>query len=357
MIRNHPNVRRGAALVAGGLFAVANVGGVAAHGPDPTLSDSFFGPNQALTFDWRSGSTPPANLRTAIKAAAADVNATRASRAATFVAKDGAPNPIGYGLGATCGAGGIACFTRNAPNGFTMWFREQGHRFDWGALDWCQFDDAAGNGCFDVETIALDEFGHVEGLDHHVNRADASDYEDAVVQTVSHAKPAVGWNQHRFGACDVATLQREYDVLNSSTPYSTCLDLDTDLALAASTPSVTSGGTVALSATLDVGDLASYERLRNNPISGRTVTLQRRAFGATTWITVGSMPAGSVAGTYVLAQRITASWEYRAVFKAPTGEGIGGSTSPTVSVRAVGCATTVCPQIVRPTAAFRTSAR
>ena len=65
---------------------------------------------------------------------------TRAARsqAATFAYDAGGSNPIGYGAGATCGVNGLACFTRDAPDGFTMWLREQGHVFDWGTLKWCQ---------------------------------------------------------------------------------------------------------------------------------------------------------------------------------------------------------------------------
>ena len=40
---------------------------------------------------------------------------------------------------------------------------------DWGTLKWCQAYASPPNGCYDAETIALDEFGHVEGLNHHVN--------------------------------------------------------------------------------------------------------------------------------------------------------------------------------------------
>ena len=76
-----------------------------------------------------------------------------------------------------------------------MWLREQGHVFDWGTLKWCQAYATAPNGCYDAETIALDEFGHVEGLNHHVNYSSDSDYDDAVVQTFSRTKPAAGWNR------------------------------------------------------------------------------------------------------------------------------------------------------------------
>ena len=72
--------------------------------------------------------------KTAIKAAAGDANASRASKAATFTYDASGASPIGYGAGATCGVNGLACFTRDVPDDFTMWFREQGHVFDWGTL-------------------------------------------------------------------------------------------------------------------------------------------------------------------------------------------------------------------------------
>lgn len=334
--------------VAGLSFALALVllAGLAAttvgHGPDPVLAGPLFAQNQALLFDWRSGAAPPAAIKTAIKAAAADATATRASKAATFAYDANGTNPIGYGVGATCGPNGIACFTRDAPDGFTMWFREQGHAFDWGTLKWCQSYASPPNGCFDAETIALDEFGHVEILNHHVNYADERDFEDAVVQTVSRAKPQAGWNTHRFGTCDVATLQREYDVPTTTAKYSTCLDLSTTLTIAASPVAVAYGGTASLTATLKVADVAAYERLRGNPVSGRTVSLQRRVLGTTTWIAVGTMAVGS-SGTYSLAVKLQSATEFRAIFKTPTDEGLNADTSPAVTVAVAGCSTPPCP--------------
>ena len=251
---------------------------------------------RSCDFRWRAGAVPSAAIKTAITEAAADVTASRASRAATFAYDASGPNPIGYGAGATCGVNGLACFTRDAPDGFTMWLREQGHVFDWGTLKWCQAYTTAPNGCYDAETIALDEFGHVEGLNHHVNYSSDSDYDDAVVQTFSRTKPAAGWNRHTFGRCDVATLQVKYDVTSSTAKYSTCLDLATVLTLARSPASIPTGGTATLTATLKVGSSSSYGRLSGNVVGGRTVTLQRRAPGATAWVTVGTMPAGGSAG-------------------------------------------------------------
>jgi hypothetical protein len=312
-------------------------GGAAAHGPDPVLSGGPFGQNQVLRFRWRAGSEPAAVIKTAIKAAATGANASRASKAATFTYDASGPSPIGYGAGATCGVNGLACFTRNAPNDFTMWFREQGHVFDWGTLKWCQAYASPPNGCYDAENIALDEFGHVEGLNHHVNYASDSDYEDAVVQTYSRTKPSAGYNKHAFGRCDVARLQMMYDMLLASAKFSTCLDMSTVLTITASSTQIVVGGSTTLTATLKVVDADAYGKLGGNSVSGRAVTLQRRAAGTTTWIAVATMPAGSGNGTYVLAQRPGSATEYRAVFATPSNEGINGDSSPAVRVDVTGC--------------------
>lgn len=318
-------------------------GGAAAHSPDPVLAGGAFAQNQDLKFSWRAGAVPVAAIQTAIKAAAAAATATRGSRAATFTYAATGLNPIGYGLGATCGPNGIACFTRNAPDGFTMWLREQGHVFDWGTLKWCQTYAVPPNGCYDAETIALDEFGHVEILAHHVNFADSSDYEDAVVQTFSRTKPQAGWNMHAFGACDVATLQREYDMANWTARYSTCNLLSTTLTVVAPA-TVVYGGSATVVATLKVADLAAYERLGDNPVSGRVVTLQARAPGTTTWLPAGTMTVGTASGTYTKTLQLTADIQVRAVFRAPTDEGLRASTSPTATIDVGTCRIAPCPQ-------------
>jgi hypothetical protein len=337
--RIHPaRARRVLAVIAAWAVLALSAGGAGAHGPDPKLSGGPFGQDQVLRFRWRSGSVPTAAIKAAITSAATAANASRGSRAATFTYDSAGPNPIGYGAGATCGVNGLACFTRTPTTGFTLWLREQGHVYDWGTLKWCQAYVSAPNGCYDAETITLDELGHVEGLDHHVNYSSDSDYDDAVVQTFSRTKPSTGWNRHSFGRCDVATLQQMYDMTSSTAKYSTCLSLATTLSLSTSPSGILVGGTTTLTATLRVVDADSYGRVGANLVSGRAVTLQKRAPGASAWTTVGSMPSGSATGTYVLAQRLTASTEFRAVFATPASEGLVGDTSPTVSVFVSTCA-------------------
>jgi hypothetical protein len=322
-------------LLAGAVAAVIVLllvsASVAAHGPDPIFSGRW-NQNQSLQFAWRSGSVPATGYQTAIKAAAADASATRQSQAATFTYSSGASNLIGYGTGATCGTLGIACFTRSPTTSFTMWMREQGHKFDWGSLRWCQAYTTWPDGCFDVENIMLDEFGHVEILGHHDTYGNESDYLDALVQAASHAKPRAGWNVHAFGRCDVASLQVQYDMQSWGAKYSTCLSLVTTLALTASPASIAKGGTTTLTATLKVADNTTYVRLGLNPIASRAVSLQRRPAGTTSWTTVGTMASGPTSGTYTASLSLQARTEFRAVFAKPADEGLLGATSPTAAV-------------------------
>ena len=346
MIPDRGRARRVSSLLLTVALALALSGGAtvptAAHSPDPALGSELFAQDARLEYDWRTGAVPPSAMRTAINAAAGDVAQSRASRAATFAFDTAGTNPIGYGTG-TCGVNGLACFTRNAPNGFTMWFREQGRVFDWGTLKWCQMYTNPPNGCYDVETVALDEFGHVEGLGHHVNFADDSDYTDAVVQTFSRTKPRDGWNMHVLGVCDIAMLQIRYDIPLASSPYSTCLDVATVLTMSRSASSVPYGGTVTFTALLKVVSDGDYGRLSGNPVSGRAVRLQRRAPGTATWTNVASMTPTSPTGSYVLSLRLTSSAEFRAVFSAPTTEGLRGDVSPVVLVSVGSCSSAPCP--------------
>ena len=146
-----------------------------------------------------------------------------------------------------------------------MWFREQGHVFDWGTMKWCEAYASPPNGCYDAENVALDEFGHVEGLGHHDNYDSDSDYGDAVVQTYSRTKPSAGYNKHVFGRCDVARLQIMYDTLTTAAKFSTCLDMSTVLTIAASPTQIVVGNATTLVATLKVVDADFVRAPRRQP--------------------------------------------------------------------------------------------
>lgn len=342
MIRRSRATR--AALLA--LFVLAGVAGpTAAHGPDPMLGGRPWAQDQVVSYGWKSGQAPPPWMAAAIDAGAADASGTRAARAATFVRGAGsAASLIAYGEPTGCSTAGIACFDRSAaPSSFRMWFRAHGFTYDWGTLRWCQGLTTIADGCFDAETVALDEFGHVEILAHHANRSDQSDYLDAVVQVTSRARPAAGWNTHAFGRCDTARLQLEYDRPSPAALFSNCLAIATTTSIGASSTSIWSGTSVTFTASLRTTASAANRSLADDPVSGRPVTLQRRTVGTQTWTNMGTMASGSTAGTYVRTLSPTATYEWRAVFTPASGDGAVGSSSAALKVTVGGCSGSGCP--------------
>ena len=311
--------------------------------PDPTFSPAW-AQDTALGYRWAGGVAPPAAMHTALDAGASDATATRGSRAPAFVYNPSAANVVTYGTVVPCGVNGLACFARNVPAGFGVWFRENGHRFDWGTLNWCEMTGSP-TGCFSAETVMIDELGHVDGLDHHVNAADGSDYTDAVVQGLTHAKPQVGWNAKQFGRCDVAALQQVYDVPSWTTPYSTCLDVPASLSLALA-PADAVSGPITFTALFKS---AGTGRLNDNPIAGRTIVLQR-LYG-TAWTDVAAMSSSTgTAGSYSLVTTPPSGTTYRAVFRATSSEGLRAATSGSV-ITAYRCGAGPCP--LSPVAAQR----
>ncbi len=303
--------RFGRAILLAVAAASIAAGSVSAHAPDPLVGGRLWAAGQAVTYQWRAGQVPPAWMAAAIDRAASDVNASRGSRAATFSrVGSGAASLIAYGE-PSCAPAGLACFDRTgAPASFRMAFRAHGFVFDWGALRWCEGLAVAVNGCFDAETVALDEFGHVEGLGHHENLAGDADYGDAVVQTVSRARPMSSWQTHALARCDVARLQLEYDRLTPAFPFSTCLAIPTTAVLSGPASSRWVGDAVVVTATLRTTASPANRALASDPVSSRTVVLQRRTIGATAWTTVGAMsPNGAIEGAYVMIVAPTATYE------------------------------------------------
>jgi hypothetical protein len=328
--------------VAGTLVAgLVGVSVTAAHGPDPVLSgEALYPQNQPLSFRWGSPA-PPSTLQVAIRAGGDDANASRGAKGPIFSYDPGGTSFVQYGGQVVCGVNGIACMRRDEPTSFRMYFREQGRVFDWGTLKWCQAYSTWPNGCYDVENIALDEFGHVHILGHHVNYSDGRDYTDSVVQEFSRTKPTAGWNAHAFARCDVATLQREYGLLAASTAVSTCIDVATTLNLTPNTTSVAAGDIVVFTASLRITDLDAYERLGGQGLSSRSIQLERRWPGGT-WTALKTMTAGSSPGAYSASISVLQTADYRAVFAKPSNEGVRAATSTTVTVTASSCGN-VCP--------------
>ena len=136
-------MRRLLAIAAGLLvLALAPVQAVA-HDPDPIFSGGLYTQNKILQYRWTTSGTPPLNMKLAIHAARDDSNASRKSKAPSFDYDTGGGNVIYYGADVPCGTNGLACFRRDTPDWFGMWFRPNGFRFEWGSLRWCQLSGSA----------------------------------------------------------------------------------------------------------------------------------------------------------------------------------------------------------------------
>ncbi len=313
---------------------------IAAHSADPSIGGLSWSPNQVVPYAWAAGQVPPAWMQSAFNGAANDANQTRASQAAVFSLQSSG-SLVAYGEPTGCSATGIACFSRSAPGSFRIWYRAHGAWFDWGQLRWCQGPSGYVSGCYDAETVGLDELGHVEGLDHHVNWSDSSDYGDAVVQSVSRSYPRAGSTARGFARCDVARLQLTYDRLSSWDSFSACLSIASETGMGVSALSITSGGAVLFTATLRTTPAAAAGALSGGWISGRTMILERRFPGAATWTAVTTLTPQAAEGYYAAWVTITGTYEWRARFPSPSGEGVQGSASGTALITARACS--VCP--------------
>lgn len=309
------------------LLAALSAAPAAAALPTPA-SGVTWDQNQRVEYRWKEGSEPPAWARSAMSAAAADSNSSRKAKAATFSYDADGPAwlaytddlPTNWAIGYT---------VRSIPESFTIRMRPHGSQLDWGTLRWCEFyEGEPPNGCYDLEMVTLHEFGHAQTLGH-VAEADVDSYTDSLMHATGlRSKAKLGWNQHIFGRCDVARLQIRYEPLTSSTPISTCLDLPTDVSLSPGTSGIPYGSSVTLTTKLKIAADSIYSSLAGEPLSGRSVVLQRRALGSSTWATIGEMSAVTDdTGRYVKTLTFTTTYDWRAVFSAPGDEGLDGATS------------------------------
>jgi hypothetical protein len=327
-------VRRSIAIFGLTVALLGRTGAATAHSPDPLLGTTPWAQNQVVEYEWKDGQEPPAWASSNIDLGAADSGASRNSKAALFKRVDAAASAIAYGGPHPCPSYGIACMNRSGvPVSFGMWFRPHGTALDWGTLRWCQAQSTATNGCYDIRRVALDEFGHVEMLTHHVNYADESDYLDAVVQYAGRSRPKEGWNTHVYGRCDVARLQLEYELLDSGDLVSTCLSLATSLTIAADPASIVAGASSRVSGELEIAVATAAKRLSGDPLSRRKVTLQKRDLGSNAWVIIATLaPVTGSAGSYAVTIRPTTSADYRLGYDAPASEGLKDSTSPFIRI-------------------------
>lgn len=309
--------------------------------PVPESEADVWPDDKVLRFRW-ADSFPPAWMRTGILAAAADVGSSRGSNAPSFAHDPDAPDTVRVTaqLTGSC-SNALACATRDIPRYWVVRFRPHGYEFPWGTLRWCEAYATPPSGCFEIRRTAIHEFGHVIGLAHPTDAMQLGPLE-TVMHDIIPARPASGSSLHRFGACDVARLQRRYALRQSSASLAMCDRVVTDLDIRASSSDIGYLEPVTVTATLSITDRDAYDRLANDPLSGRDVVIQRRPAGGSPWTSYPAS-AGPSPGSYEVTFRPSYSSDFRAVFTRSTDDGVTNATSRVIDVVVSTCYRPPCP--------------
>ena len=246
-------------------------------------------------------------------------------------------------------AGGVRGFTiyvRSIPSVSAptwLWFQRDGTCQD--LYDGNPFadDHFPTSVCFSVLRVTAHEATHVTLLRTHYD-AGADDETFMQSRTPTPNGSPQNWNRRSFLPCDEAAAQLDYGVMDPAGGYPDCFSVQPgdgakglDSRLTLTTPSSvshcwTSGTTAAGRLALD--DVAASEDLRDTPLEGRTIRIDRKAIADTTWTTgVLTTTATAAAGTN-WSKSITTStagtFQYRATFVSPAAE-TGVNSSPSVS--------------------------
>jgi hypothetical protein len=241
----------------------------------------------------------------------------------------------------------------SAPN--WLWYQRDGTCSDLYDGDPYADDHFPTSVCFSVLRVVAHEATHLTLTRQHY---DTGADDETIMQSTTptpNGSPK-NWNRRNFLRCDAAAAQLEYGVADPGGRFADCFDIvpgdgakGLNATLTLSTPtsitrcanqSVTVGGRLALA------DVAAYEDLRNTPLAGRAIRIDRRLNAETTWTTgVFYATATSAAGTN-WSRSITTStggtFQYRATFWTPTAETAVNSSNSvawTIQWATIGCPT------------------
>ncbi|MEO7119354.1 MAG: hypothetical protein ABIZ34_10325, partial [Candidatus Limnocylindrales bacterium] len=199
--------------------------------PVPQYTPLTWAQDTLLGYRWASDA-PNSWMRPGINAAAADVTSSRGSLAARFTYDAGSADDIQLRTEMTGNClRSVACAHFDIPRSWYVRIRPQGTELDWGTVRWCQAYDDWPNGCYEVERVMLHEFGHVLGLAHPEDFGFRLGTLETIMTARGQEKGETGWQTHRFLPCDVARLQRRYDLVAPSTPLALCDRVETRLSL------------------------------------------------------------------------------------------------------------------------------
>jgi hypothetical protein len=156
--------------------------------------------------------------------------------------------------------------------------------------------------------------------------------------------PTATWNLHHIQRCDEAAAQLAYGVASPFRQFADCLR---GLARTSQTqlvpimrPSVVSMTLcnfqqAVLKGRLAIADLAAYQSLRNSPLAGRTIWIDRRLYTSFVWTrNIASMTATAAAvnWTQTFSGPPSGTVTYVYALHAPAETGVEASTGSSVTV-------------------------
>ncbi len=200
---------------------------------------------------------------------------------------------------------------------------------------WLQQTGACPSGrlCFDARRAFIHEILHVTLSAPHNEQGQAY----SVMSAATPNSPKSGWNIHHIQPCDEAAAQLLYDLSYTGGQYSDCFDhlanavsqgLDSNLTVGASGYGDCLGTGVTASGRLEITNYSSYKLLAANPLTNRSISIDRRLKGSTTWTTITTAVASSASGnnwSKVFSSTSAGTWEYRARYLGESG--VGPATS------------------------------
>ena len=185
--------------------------------------------------------------------------------------------------------------------------------------------------CFSVRRVVAHESTHNTLTRDHNSMA----FNESIMQS---ATPTPGqttyWNRPNFLPCDEAAAQLEYGLADPAGEYADCFKtfpgdgakgLNTKLTLSSATSdSRCVGQAMAARGRLALGASSNYEDMRDTPLEGRVIRIDRKPHSSTSWTTgVYTATATGAAGdnwSRSIGSATTGTFDYRAGWYASSGE-------------------------------------
>ncbi|HEX5465966.1 MAG TPA: hypothetical protein VFW92_04730 [Candidatus Limnocylindrales bacterium] len=323
-------------------LSVAAPSALLAHVPTTGASKGSFVKDQAVTFKYASASYP-SWLTTAVTDTLQNYyhDANHNSHAPSLTYSSNGTAVVHYVAQTTspCGTGSqtwLMCTTGGGSSGWDIYVRDLDNSGSsnnwWEETPHC----SAGSTCYYVHRAMIHESGHAM-----LSFADESGWseDDTVMNGIDPHVGATGATHWDYQRCDEAASQLLWDLKNSAGEYGDCFDdivnhgthgLKTDLTMGTTSYSACNGDSIIASGRIQVHDYSSYGPLGGNPLTNRTVWVDR---GSTLKFTSAIASNASNDNWSVTLNGSSVTYSYSAHFDYSSGSGLDASAHVAFTAR------------------------